>query len=56
MKRRCRRTFAQIRVEQNADIAKYISHHADKLDAADQREAGAIVRALGGSIKAGLAE
>uniref|UniRef100_UPI0035CC91FC hypothetical protein n=1 Tax=uncultured Sphingomonas sp. TaxID=158754 RepID=UPI0035CC91FC len=56
-KRTCRRrTFAQVRREEHVSLARYLNNHAEKLDATDQREAGAIVRALGGNLMAGLAE
>ena len=57
MKRKVnRRTFKMVRREEHVSLARYLDNHADKLDATDQREASAIVRALGGSIRAGLAE
>lgn len=57
MKRTCRRrTFAQVRREEHVSLARYLDNHADKLDASDQREAGAVVRALGSNLMAGFAE
>lgn len=56
-KRTCRRrTFAQVRAEQDRHIANYIANHADRLAASGQGEAAAIVRALASSVKAGLGE
>ena len=57
MARTCRRrTFAQVRAEQDRAIAKWIGHHAEKLAASGQREAATAIRALAGMVAAGFVE
>lgn len=46
-----RRTFAQIRIERDAEIAGYMDSHADCLG---DREAATIVRALASNIRGQL--
>lgn len=56
MKRKIhRRSFADIRKEQDRHIANYIENHADRLAAKGEGETAAIIRGLASSVKAGLA-
>lgn len=57
MKRTCRRrTFAQVRREQDESLARYLDAHAEKLGASDQAEIAVAMRAVSGMIRAGFAE
>lgn len=57
MKRKVnRRTFAQIRAEQRAEDAAFITAHAAKMKANGQHDEAAPLTAVAGMIMAGFAE
>ena len=57
MKRTCRRrTFDQIRREQDESLARYLDAHAEKLRATDQPEVAVAMSAVSGMIRAGFVE
>jgi len=57
MKRICRRrTFDQIRREQDESLARYLDAHAEKLRATDQPDEATALRSVAGMIRAGFVE
>jgi hypothetical protein len=57
MKRKVRRrTFAQVRREQDENLARYLDAHAEKLRGSDQPEIAVAMNAVSGMISAGFVE